>query len=79
VPEAMTSGLPVMASDLRVPARGRRDAVLYYDACSTPAIADALRAVATEPERLERLSAGGLRRAPIFSWRRLAEETLEIF
>jgi glycosyltransferase involved in cell wall biosynthesis len=77
--EAMASGLPVMASDLPVLREVGGDAVLYFDPRSTRSIADALRVVATEPDRLERLSAAGLAQAAAFSWRRVAEETLEVF
>ena len=77
--EAMASGLPVMASDLPVLREVGGDAVLYFDPRSTRAIADALRVVATEPERMEQLSAAGLAQAASFSWRRVAEETLEVF
>jgi glycosyltransferase involved in cell wall biosynthesis len=77
--EAMASGLPVMASDLPVLREVGGDAVLYFDPRSTRSIADALRVVATEPDRLERLSAAGLSQAAAFSWRRVAEETLEVF
>jgi glycosyltransferase involved in cell wall biosynthesis len=77
--EAMASGLPVMASDLPVLREVGGDAVLYFDPRSTRAIADALRVVATEPERMEQLSASGLAQAASFSWRRVAEETLAVF
>jgi glycosyltransferase involved in cell wall biosynthesis len=68
-----------MASDLPVLREVGGDAVLYFDPRSTRSIADALRVVATEPDRLERLSAAGLSQAAAFSWRRVAEETLEVF
>ena len=77
--EAMASGLPVMASDLPVLREVGGDAVLYFDPRSTRAIADALRVVATEPGRMQQLSAAGLVQAASFSWRRVAEETLEVF
>ena len=77
--EAMASGLPVMASELPVLREVGGDAVLYFDPRSTRAIADALRVVATEPERMEQLSAAGLVQAAAFSWRRVAEETLGVF
>ena len=70
---------PVMASDLPVLREVGGDAVLYFDPRSTRAIADALRVVATEPVRMEQLSAAGLAQAASFSWRRVAEETLEVF
>jgi glycosyltransferase involved in cell wall biosynthesis len=77
--EAMASGLPVMASDLPVLREVGGDAVLYFDPRSTRAIADALCVVATEPERMEQLSVLGLAQAAAFSWRRVAEEKLEVF
>lgn len=77
--EAMASGLPVMASDLPVLREVGGDAVLYFDPRSTRSIADALRVVATDPERMAQLSSAGLAQAASFSWRRVAEETLAVF
>jgi glycosyltransferase involved in cell wall biosynthesis len=77
--EAMASGLPVMASDLPVLREVGGDAALYFDPRSTRSIAEALQVVAGQPHRMEQLSAAGLRQAAIFSWRRVAEETLQVF
>jgi glycosyltransferase involved in cell wall biosynthesis len=77
--EAMAIGLPVLASDIPVLREVGGDAALWFDPRSTPSIADALRVVATQPERMSELSVAGLARATQFSWRRVAEETLEVF
>ena len=77
--EAMSIGLPVLASDIPVLREVGGDAALWFDPRSTRSIADALCVVSTQPERMAELSAAGLVRAQQFSWRRVAEETLEVF
>jgi glycosyltransferase involved in cell wall biosynthesis len=77
--EAMSMGLPVLASDIPVLREVGGDAALWFDPRSTRSIADALRVVSTQPERMSELSAAGLVRAQQFSWRRVAEETLAVF
>jgi glycosyltransferase involved in cell wall biosynthesis len=77
--EAMAMGLPVMASNIPVLREVGGDAALWFDPRSTRSIADALRVVATRPERMAELSEAGLAQAQLFSWRRVAEETLDVF
>jgi glycosyltransferase involved in cell wall biosynthesis len=77
--EAMAAGLPVLASDLPVLHEAGGDAALWFDPRSTRSIADALRVVATRPDRMAELSALGLAQARPFTWRRVAEETLAVF
>jgi glycosyltransferase involved in cell wall biosynthesis len=77
--EAMANGLPVIASDLPVLREVGGDAALWFDPLDLASIADALRTVATEPERLAALADAGLEQARQFSWERAARETLEVF
>lgn len=77
--EAMAAGLPVMASNLPVFREIGGDAALWFDPNDLDSIADTVRVVATQPERLAELSAAGLRQAAPYSWNRAAEETLKVF
>ena len=77
--EAMSLGLPVLASDLPVLREVGGDAALWFDPLDLESIADALRTAATSPVVLSGLSSAGLERARLFSWERVARETLEVF
>ncbi|MBD3926654.1 glycosyltransferase family 4 protein [Nocardioides cavernae] len=77
--EAMSIGLPVIASDLPVLREVGGDAALWFDPRDPGSIAGALRAVATDREAMLRASRAGLDQAAGFSWRRVAEETLDVF
>lgn len=77
--EAMSVGLPVLASDLPVLREVGGDAALWFDPLDLRSIAAALRVVATRPDVLSDLASAGLERARLFSWERVAQETLEVF
>ncbi|KRF07646.1 hypothetical protein ASG88_02125 [Nocardioides sp. Soil777] len=77
--EAMTMGLPVIASDLPVLREVGGDAAIWFDPHDLGSIAEAMRTVATRPDVAERLSAEGLVQARKFSWERVARETLDVF
>ena len=77
--EAMAEGLPVIASDLPVLREVGGDAALWFDPLDLESIADAIRTVATRPEVLPAMAAAGLEQARLFSWERVATETLEVF
>jgi len=66
--EAMSSGLPVVASDLPVHREICADAGIYFDKFSPEALADRIAQVQESPGLAERLSHSGLRRASAFSW-----------
>lgn len=66
--EAMSSGLPVVASDVPVHREICGDAGIYFDRFSPEALADQVLQVHKSPELAERLSSNGLRRARDFSW-----------
>ena len=46
---------------------------------TSTSIADAIRTVATQPEVLPAMAAAGLEQARLFSWERVAQETLDVF
>ena len=77
--EAMSIGLPVIASDLPVLREVGGDAALWFDPRSPASIAGALRTVATNPQAMLRASRAGITQAASFSWRRVAEETVAVF
>jgi glycosyltransferase involved in cell wall biosynthesis len=67
--EAMSSGLPVVASDLPVHREICGDAGLYFPRFSPEGLAEQVLRIQGSPVLSETLSANGLRRARDFSWR----------
>ena len=66
--EAMSSGLPVVASDLPVHREICGDAGAYFPRFSPEALADQILQLHESPELAAKLSDNGLRRACQFSW-----------
>jgi glycosyltransferase involved in cell wall biosynthesis len=66
--EAMSSGLPVVASDLPVHREICGDAGIYFPRFSPEALAERVLQIHESPELADRLSHNGLRRARDFSW-----------
>jgi len=66
--ESMSSGLPVVASDLPVHREICGDAGIYFPRFSPDALAERVLQVQESPELAEKLSSNGLRRARDFSW-----------
>jgi glycosyltransferase involved in cell wall biosynthesis len=66
--EAMSSGLPVVASDLPVHREICGDAGIYFPRFSPDALAERVMQIQESPELAEKLSGNGLRRALDFSW-----------
>jgi len=66
--EAMSSGLPVVASDLPVHREICGDAGIYFPRFSPDALAERVLQIHESPELAEKLSCNGLRRARDFSW-----------
>lgn len=77
--EAMAEGLPVLASDLPVLREVGGDAALWFDPLDLESIAGAIRTVSTRPELLPAMASAGLEQAALFSWERVAQETLAVF
>jgi glycosyltransferase involved in cell wall biosynthesis len=66
--EAMSSGLPVVASDLPVHREICGDAGIYFPRFSPEVLAERVMQIQESPELAEKLSRNGLRRARDFSW-----------
>ena len=71
--ESMSSGLPVVASDLPVHREICGDAGIYFPRFSPDALAERVLQVQESPELAEKLSSNGLRRACDFSWSKHVE------
>ncbi|PYX87408.1 MAG: hypothetical protein DMG68_11910 [Acidobacteria bacterium] len=74
--EAMSCGLPIVASDLAVHREVCQDAAIYFPRFSPEALAGCISQVAQSPELAAKMSASGLRRADNFSWSRHVESLL---
>ncbi len=77
--EAMACGTPVIASNSTSLPEVVGDAGLLVDPHSPEEIAHALTDILSDAARRNRLVNKGLARAKRFSWRKMAEETLELY
>jgi glycosyltransferase involved in cell wall biosynthesis len=77
--EAMRYGLPVLSSDASCLPEVLGDGAQYFDPMDTGALASAIETLLDDPDRLERLREAGSRVVDRYSWRTLAERTLEIY
>jgi len=71
--ESMSSGLPVVASDLPVHREICGDAGIYFPRFSPDALAERVLQIQESPELAEKLSGNGLRRTRDFSWSKHVE------
>jgi len=74
--EAMSSGLPVVASDLPLHREICGDAGLYFPRFSPDALAERVLQIQASSELAERLATNGLRRAHDFSWSKHVERLI---
>jgi len=77
--EALQAGVPVLCSDIAAHREIAGDAAVWFDPHDRASIAAAVRTATTDPDRLARLRVEGPERARLFSWQRVADETLAIF
>lgn len=77
--EAMSCGVPVVASDATAIPEGVGDAGLLADARDPDAFADALGRVLADDGLRAELRRKGFDRARLFSWRRCAEQTVAVY
>ena len=79
VVEAMACGTPVLTSNRSSLAEVAGDAALCVDPLDVAAIRRGLDVLLREPSRRERYRQAGLERAATFSWRRAAEEVIDVY
>jgi glycosyltransferase involved in cell wall biosynthesis len=77
--EAMIQGTPVLLADTEIFREVGGDAAAYFDPRDPVAIGRAMAALAADPSRREAMSSAGRERAAGFTWRGVAERTLESF
>jgi glycosyltransferase involved in cell wall biosynthesis len=74
--EAMSSGLPVVASDLPVHREICGDAAIYFPRFSPESMAEQILQLLRSPELTEKLSRFGLQRSRDFSWKQHVESLI---
>ena len=77
--EALQAGVPVLCSDIAAHREIAGDAAVWFDPHDRASIAAAVRTATTDPDRMARLRVEGPERARLFSWQRVADETLAVF
>ena len=74
----MAAGCPVLTADRYGTKEIAGDAALLVDPESVDAIAAGMRRLASEPELRRRLISAGKERVRPLTWRRCAQETLQV-
>jgi alpha-1,3-rhamnosyl/mannosyltransferase len=77
--EAMAAGVPVLAGDIPALRESLGDAALFVDPADEGAIAAGLARIVGDEALRAALVERGRARAALFSWRRTAERTLEVY
>lgn len=77
--EAMSAGIPIIASDIPVHHEVARDAALYVDPHQVNAVGNAMHQLVHDKSLRKTLSDYGLQRSKDFSWEKTAEETLYVY
>ncbi len=77
--EAMASGTPSIISDIFPLKQIARDAVEYIDPYGTEEIAEKIEQLIENQERKNELKIKGIERAKEFSWKKCAQETLDVY
>jgi glycosyltransferase involved in cell wall biosynthesis len=76
--EAMSSALPVIASNITVHREICEEAAVYFEKFSPAALAEAIVRLVKFPESAKRMAKAGTDRATAFSWKKHVEQILEV-
>ena len=76
--EAMSSALPVIASNIPVHREICEEAAVYFEKFSPAALAEATVRLAKSPESTKRMAKAGTDRAKAFSWKKHVEQILGV-
>ena len=77
--EAMAHGAPVASSNAGALPEVCGSAAVYFDPRSVESIVDAVDRILTDPNVRRHLTEAGPSRAREFSWRKAAEQTVEVY
>jgi glycosyltransferase involved in cell wall biosynthesis len=77
--EAFSCGVPVITSNVSSLPEVAGDAAVYVDPYSSRSIAEAMVALCGDAGLRERLVRSGLERNRLFTWKKTAEKTLEVY
>lgn len=77
--EAMLHGAPVVSSNATCLPEVYGDAAHYFDPIDAQSMADAINEVLTDKSLRQELAVKGKQQAARYSWKRLAEQTLEVY
>ncbi|MBI4723072.1 MAG: glycosyltransferase family 4 protein [Candidatus Stahlbacteria bacterium] len=77
--EAMACGTPVAASNTSSIPEVVGDAALLFDPLNVEEMADTMKKILTDSELKQKLRKKGLERVKLFSWEKMAKETLALY
>lgn len=77
--EAMASGCPVAASNVGSLTEVGSEAAVYFDPAKPDEMAEKINQVLSDKKLRESLIEKGLKRYKLFSWKKMAEQTLEVY
>ena len=77
--EAMAYGTPVVSSNASCMPEILGDAAEYFDPLDVNDMAAAIERVISDPEKRRALIAKGSAQVAKYSWKRMAEETLQVY
>jgi glycosyltransferase involved in cell wall biosynthesis len=75
----MAHGAPVISSNATALPEIYGDAAQYFDPLDTEAMAQAIKSVLNRPALREKLIEAGHEQVKNYSWKRMAEQTLDIY
>ncbi len=77
--EAMSAGIPIIASDIPIHHEVTDDHALFVDPNSVDSIGNGMHQLVNDPVLQKKLAKDGLERSKNFSWQKTAEETLYVY